>query len=269
MNRNIRLLILIASAITAFPNVVLSSEKCMDDDQLKSWSKHDRQDKVISALQVFVNPAAQQEWHGSKHEMGDKTLSGKELDAYLDMVTDPEYKHAIEKKLKEKGVSDAAISKGASEMEEYANIKLKQRFNKILEKRNPFFIYNNPRDNIGYVIRELNGENCIDLELTSTQILNYESSRIPEWLSPSSAIAKAAASYRKARNFGTTFYGRVANGDTFIVLSKPRFGPKGPLPYHISGVVLIGDNSSNSQVNIFGDLMHVQYVIGPASAYRK
>ena len=269
MSRHIKVLLLLASAITAFPTVSLSSEQCMSDDQFKSWSTHQVQDKALSALQVFINPAAQQEWNGSRHEMGDKTLSGKELDAYLDMVTDPDHKYAIEKRLKEKGVSEAAISKGASEMEEYANIKLKQRFNKIVEKRNPFFIYNNPRDNVGYLIRDLNGENCIDLELTSTQVLNYESSRLPEWLSPSSAIAKAAASYRKSRNFGTTFYVRVANGDTFIVLSKPRFGPKGPLPYHISGVVLIGDNASNSQVKIFGDLMHVQYVTWPASGYRK
>ena len=164
--------------------------------------------------------------------------------------------------MKEKGMGDARIGQETNQMQNFLYLLLKKRFDAIVESKNLFFIYSQGSNGIGLLTTEIGDSVCVVDKLTEVDIRNYTSTRLPSWIKPDSNFAKAVEEYRKTLSYGVTAFGKMSNGNTFIVLSLPRYKPGaygGPVPYLFAGVVLVGNETKEHKPAVFGNLMHVQY----------
>lgn len=256
--------------LMVLPAINVRAGECFSESELFQINRKTPFGPVISAVEVHIDPVAQDAWKKSTHDFpvtGREVVTGAYLDDWLPTAIDPDFINKYYKQKQAEGDRFGIIFTEQTEtLHEYATTKFKARYKRIVDWHRGFYFFLNPATGQAfYAGREGEGY-CKGMELSSVKLLKYTSTRIPEWISPKSALAKLMTDYKKKRNFGTTLYGKLGNGDTLVLLSYPiSIRNRGPYPYHFSGVVLIGDASSESKVKLVRDLMHVQYDVGAPS----
>lgn len=232
---------------------------CMSEEVMRTRMSQEGLVEQIRSVQVSVDPAKKAEWDKSMHDFGGQSMSGAGLYKILSIQTDRDNYYAMEAKLREQGMRPYAIEKGMSEMKEYAELKMKERFLTISSECKQFFLFAGKA--VGAVVNQKSGAACIVMRLQNPIVQHFSLGLPPAWLKKSSKLPVLIAAYRKENGFGVAAFSKTTDGDSLVILAKPQLGlgsTDGPVPYYFGGVMLL--ERQGGEIAILGDLMHTKYV---------
>lgn len=252
------LLSCVASLLLAQAAIAQSSA-CMTEAAMQARMQDEQQVEAMRAVEVFVDPAKKAKWDESTQEMGDQKYSGADMYRLLSFVVDRDQLDALERRMRKQGMSDARAAKAASEMAEFSELVMKDRFLRIKSSYRQLFLFK--RGDQGVVVTQTDDKACISMHLRALTVQHYSGDLPPGWLAPSSRLPRLIEAYRKESRFGVAAFARTQAGDSIVILAKPQFGRgdhDGPVPYYFGGVLL--QETKAGVASVVADLMHTRYV---------
>lgn len=241
-------------------NVAMAQpQACMTEDAMRARMRDEKQIEAMRAVQVFVDAAKKARWDDSTQDFGDQSMSGADLYRLLSFQVDRDNLAALENSMRKKGIPPASTAKGVSELIEYGELIMKDRFLRIKSSYQQFFLFR--RGDKGTVVTQSDEKACIALQLQGLTVQHYSLDLPAAWLAPSSGLPRLIEAYRKDHRFGVAAFGRTKAGDSIVILAKPQFGRgdyDGPVPYYFGGVLL--QETKAGRASVVADLMHTRYV---------
>ena len=76
-----------------------------------------------------------EKWLDDTHQMGNMSISGHDLQKLIDFMKDPENRKKAEQQMKDDGVDDDTIKKGAAEWDEYVRLQMLAQQGKLTEEQ--------------------------------------------------------------------------------------------------------------------------------------
>lgn len=232
---------------------------CMTEDALRARMRHEGQVEAMRAVEVFVDADKKARWDASTQDYGGQSMSGADVYRMVSFMADRDQLAQLEARMRSSGTPPAAQAKGISELIEYGELIMKDRFLRIKASFQHFYLFR--RGDTGVVVTQSDDQACIAWQLRGLTVQHYSLDLPAGWLPAGSKLPRLIEAYRKENRFGVAAFGKTAGGDVIVVLAKPQFGRgdyDGPVPYYFGGVLL--QETKSGGASVVADLMHTRYV---------
>lgn len=238
---------------------VAQSKACMTEAAMQARMRDERQVEAMRAVEVIVDAAKRTEWDNSTQDYGGQTMSGADVYRMVSFQADRDNLVELENRLRKSGMTPAAMAKGVSELFEFGELIMKDRFLRIKSSYQQLFLFK--RGDKGVVVTQSDDKACIAMQLQGLTVQHHSLDLPSGWLAPSSGLPRLIEAYRKEHRFGVAAFGRTKAGGSIVILAKPQFGRgdyDGPVPYYFGGVLL--QENKVGGASVVADLMHTRYV---------
>lgn len=244
-----------------------SAKSCMTTAETVKQTSAVNQFAMAVGNFIVPSETGLKNWKISKHTFGDEEMTGEQLDAFMTNMQNPVVKKKIAEKLRQKGESEASIEKGQREMQEFIEIKLRQRQRMVTEKSLAILMVGGAQNQSGYLLvgdialasdRSLdqNMTLCRKFEFSKVTPYQYQGAT-PSYFYNYGKLFLAIDHYKTNFGYGVLAAGVTADNQNVLVILGNPSATNGVQ----NGVILKGTRNSNDKAELVGDLTDANYGI--------
>jgi hypothetical protein len=256
-----QVLLLLSIALNC--NLVNAAENDVECLPFREAAKQAEEAKAIAIVKgnlIVESRIGVAQWIASKHDFGGQEMSGAQLDQFITRMSNPDIQREIAGKLRAKGVSEASIEKGQREMQEFIEIKKRQRKRMVVDKMVGVFLMGSTINRSGYLLMgdkplsDQEGGLCRKADFVQINTYRYKNNA-PPLFNRDSNLFKLMEQYKKDYRYGILGFALTPNYQKAVVfMGNPEVTDGNP-----NGVILFGNNSSEDKAEILGDLSEASY----------